>query len=243
MKAFILAAGLGTRLGELTKDRPKALVEINGEELLALTIRRLKDQGFTEFVVNIHHHGEMVMDFLKKHDNFGVSIQISDECDRLLDTGGALVKAAQYLSGDEPVLVHNVDIISEVNFRELLAFHAKQQALATLCVRERTSERALLFDYQRQLIGWTNKKTGEFKWSISPVTDYLSYAFSGIYVISPGFIREIRQKGKFSIVDTWLKLAGKHKISGYLDKSEHWFDLGTPEKIKMAELTLKNKGL
>ena len=242
MKAFILAAGLGTRLGDLTKDRPKALVKINGEELLALTIRRLKEQGFTEIVVNIHHHGEMVMDFLKKHDDFGVPIHISDERDQLLDTGGALVKAAKYLDGDEPVLVHNVDIISEVNFSKLLAFHAERQALSTLCVRERASDRALIFDHQWQLKGWSNNKTGEFKWSTSPVTGYQTYAFSGIYVISPEFIRKINQKGKFSIIDTWLDLAGKNKIAGYLDKSEYWFDLGTSEKIKNAELYLKNKG-
>jgi NDP-sugar pyrophosphorylase family protein len=243
MKAFILAAGLGTRLGNMTKDRPKALVKINGEELLALTIRRLKEQGFSEFVINIHHYGEMVKDFLRKHNNFGVTIHISDEQEELLDTGGALLKAGNLLEGKEPVLVHNVDIISEVDFGKLLDFHTWQQALATLCVRDRLSDRKLLFDKQWQLKGWTNQKTGEFKWSSSPVTDYQAYAFSGIYVISPQFIRKIKQKGKFSIIDTWLDLAGKNKIVGYLDKSEYWFDLGTPDKIKKAELYLKNKGL
>jgi len=240
MKAFILAAGLGTRLGNLTKDRPKALVKINGEEMLALTIRRLQKQGFNEFVVNVHHHGDMVIDFLKNND-FGVPIHISDERELLLDTGGALVKAAGYLGGDEPVLVHNVDIISETNFGELIAYHNRQKALATLCVRERKTDRMLIFNDQMQLKGWTNKKTEEFKWSASPISDYLTYAFSGIYLISPGFLRKIRQKGKFSIIDTWLDIATENKIAAYVDQSEHWYDLGTPEKIEKAETYLKNK--
>ena len=242
MKAFILAAGLGTRLGNLTKDKPKALVKVNGQEMLALTIKRLKENGYNEFIVNVHHYGNMVIDFLK-NSNFGVTIHISDERKQLLDTGGALLKATEHLKGDEPVLVHNVDVISKINFKELTTYHTRQKALATTCVRERQTDRMLIFDHQKQLKGWTNKKTGEFKWSIAPVSNYQIYAYSGIYIISPEFIRNIKQKGKFSIIDAWLDLAGRHKITGYLDQSEYWFDLGTPEKIKEAELYLKNKGL
>ncbi len=241
MKAFILAAGLGTRLGNLTKDKPKALVKVNGTEMLALTIRRLKSQGFNEFILNVHHHAQMVIDFLKKNDNLGVPIHISDEREQLLDTGGALLKAHDQLMGEEPVLIHNVDVISEVDFRELMAWHTSNKALATLCVRNRNSDRALIFDKHLQLNGWTNKKTKEFKWNSQPLTRYTTYAFSGIYVISPGFINNIKLAGKFSVIDSWLSMAGQHKIMGYLDQSEHWFDLGTPDKISRAELYLKNQ--
>ncbi|RLD45859.1 MAG: nucleotidyltransferase family protein [Bacteroidetes bacterium] len=241
MKAFILAAGLGTRLGSLTENKPKALVKVQGTEMLALTIQRLKSQGFTELIVNVHHYGQMVIDFLKKNDNFGVHIHISDERGQLLDTGGALLKARDYLMGEEPVLIHNVDVISEIDFKELLVRHTNDNALATLCVRNRNSDRTLIFDKHMELKGWTNKKSKEFKWASQPLTDYTAYAFSGIYVISPGFIHKIKLTGKFSIIDAWLSMAGQHKIKGYIDQSKHWFDLGTPDKIRQAELYLKNQ--
>ncbi len=243
MKAFILAAGLGTRLGHITENTPKALVKVHGTEMLSLTINRLKNQGIDEFIINIHHQGQKIIDFLKKNNNFGVQIHISDEREQLLDTGGAILKARNFISGNEPVLIHNVDVISEVDLRDLRAYHTKLNALSTLCVRNRNTNRVLLFDKNMLLQGWKNNTTGEFKWSSSHPDDYNAYAFSGIYLISSGFIGAMKQSGKFSIIDTWLSMAGQYKILGYVDKSDHWFDLGTPDKIKEAELYLKNQTL
>jgi len=241
MKAFILAAGLGTRLGELTKEIPKALVKINGEELLGILINHLKGNGYKEFLINVHHHAQMVINYLNKNNNFGVQIHISDERDELLDTGGAVLKASDYFTGKAPVLIHNVDIISEVDYPKLLNYHLKNQALASLCVRKRNSDRALLFNDNMELKGWMKKKTNEYKWVGSPLTNYSSFAFSGIYLVNPEFINKIKLTGNFSIIDAWLSIAGSNKIRAYLDSSENWFDLGTMEKIKLAESYLKNR--
>jgi len=241
MKAFILAAGLGTRLGELSKEIPKALITINGKELLGILITHLKDQGFNEFLVNVHHHGQMVIDYLNENNNFGVQIHISDERDELLDTGGAIIKTRDFFIGNEPILIHNVDIISEVDYAELLNYHLNNHSLVSLCVRKRNSDRALIFNDYMELKGWMNKKTNEYKWVGSPLTNYSSFAFSGIYLVNPEFINKIKLTGKFSIIDAWLSIAGSNIIKAYLDNSENWFDLGTMEKIKLAESYLKNR--
>jgi len=241
MKAFILAAGLGTRLGDLSKNKPKALVKINDRVLLGVLINHLKDQGFNEFLINVHHHGQMVIDYLNENNNFGVQIQISDERDELLDTGGAIIKASDFFIGNEPILIHNVDIISEVDYAELLNYHLKNKSLASLCVRKRNSDRALLFNDNMELKGWMNKKINKYKWVGSPLSNYSSFAFSGIYLVNPEFISKIKLTGKFSIIDAWLSIAGSNKIKAYLDNSENWFDLGTMEKIKLAESYLKNR--
>lgn len=243
MKAFILAAGLGTRLGSLTNDKPKALVKVQGQEMLALAILHLKKQGFNEFIVNVHHHAEMVISYLKANQNFGVQIHISEERKQLMDTGGALLHARTYLTGDEPILIHNVDIISELNYADLLSYHKAHHAMATLCVRTRKSGRSLLFDDKMHLKGWQNNLTGEQKWSSSPFPRTHPYAFSGIYLVSPEFIKTLKMQGKFSIIDAWLSSAKAYKIIGYPDKSPFWFDLGTNEKIRQAELYLKNQVL
>ena len=154
MKAFILAAGLGTRLGELSKEIPKALITINGEELLGILINHLKDQGFNEFLINVHHHGQMVIDYLNENNNFGVQIHISDERDELLDTGGAIIKARDFFISNAPILIHNVDIISEVDYTELLNYHLNNQSLASLCVRKRNSDRTLIFNDKMELKGF-----------------------------------------------------------------------------------------
>jgi len=241
MKAFILAAGLGTRLGELSKEIPKALIKINGEELLGVLINHLKRKGYKEFLINVHHHSQMVLDYLTDNNNFDVQIHISDERDELLDTGGAVLKARDYFTGNIPVLIHNVDIISEVDYAELLNYHLKNQSLASLCVRKRNSDRALLFNDNMELKGWMNKKINKYKWVGSPLSNYSSFAFSGIYLVNPEFINKIKLTGKFSIIDAWLSIAGSIKIKAYLDNSENWFDLGTMEKIKLAESYLKNR--
>ncbi|MBC8321433.1 MAG: NTP transferase domain-containing protein [Bacteroidetes bacterium] len=245
MKAIILAAGLGTRLKKITDNKPKALIEINGKTMLETVIQNLKNQGVYNFLINIHHLGQSIIDYLTENNNFGVNISISDERQLLLDTGGAILNAQKFISGNEPILVHNVDIISNINIQNLVASHKNDNSIATLCVRKRNSQRALLFNNSMHLIGWCNLGTNEFRWSTTPHKEFEMYAFSGIYIIEPEFIDHITLKGKFSIIDAWLEIVKNNTyspvrtgiISGYIDKSEIWHDLGTIEKINIAKQT------
>jgi NDP-sugar pyrophosphorylase family protein len=240
-KAMILAAGLGTRLGQQTRNTPKALIEVGGKPMIAWTIERLKKQGIEHFLVNVHHHAEQVIAFLKDHD-FQATIDISDESNQLLDTGGALKKAVRFFEGKDPILVHNADIISDINLAQLYKYHEQHQAMATLCVRHRKSDRALLFDLDYRLVGWVNRKKNYFRWVSEPLSAIHAFAFSGIYLVNPRFVSELPFAGKFSIIDAWLTMAGKQPIFGYEDTSRFWFDLGTAEKIRLFEQWIKNKG-
>src|SRR5947199_572299 len=157
MKAMILAAGLGTRLRPLTNDRPKALVKVAGKTLLEITLRRLTECGIREVIVNVHHFADMVVDYVKQHDNFGLRLEISRE-DVLLDTGGGLQKAGWFFQGDdEPFVLHNVDVISTIDLHRMLEFHEQSKALATLAVQDRQTSRYLLFDPHNRLCG---RRTG-----------------------------------------------------------------------------------
>jgi len=244
MKAIILAAGLGTRLAPLTNDRPKALVEVNGITMLERLIVKLKMIGITNILVNVHHHPDLVIDFLKNNENKwnGVNIEISDESNELLDTGGAIKKASTFFEGDENILIHNVDVISEVDFGELQEYHRENKNLVSLCVRERESSRGLLFDAQNKLCGWTNNKTAEFKWVKQKPETYFPKAYSGVYLASPEFAEKIPFDGSFSIIDAWLKMAETENISAFDETTQYWFDLGSIEKIKTAEAYLKKTG-
>jgi NDP-sugar pyrophosphorylase family protein len=243
MKAFILAAGLGTRLGELTADKPKALVEVNGKSMLENLLLHLKKQGIQQFLINVHHFAGKVMQHVEDNNSFGVDITFSDERQALLDTGGAIRKAARFFNGNEPVLVHNVDVATGMNLRELAAYHDKKNALATLCVRKRNSTRALLFDKEMQLGGWAHLEKNDFKWVHHPLTDFNSFAYSGIYLVQPEFAKKLPFSGRFSIIDAWLKMAKTERITGYEDRSDYWFDLGTKEKIAIAEKYMNDKNL
>ncbi|RLD90177.1 MAG: nucleotidyltransferase family protein [Bacteroidetes bacterium] len=235
MKAFILAAGLGSRLAPLTNHKPKALVAVNGKPMLQNLIERLKSQGFDELLINVHHFGGLVVDFLKAHDNFGVNVAISDERNGLLDTGGAIVKAGWFFKGEEPVLVHNVDVYSDMDFVKLIHQHSKSKALVTLVTRSRISSRKLLFDSKNRLIGWKHLQKNETKWVGKPVTYVLERAYSGIYVASPLYPDLIRQKGSFSIIPEWLDMAARASIMGIEHNDGLWFDLGSVDKINDAE--------
>jgi NDP-sugar pyrophosphorylase family protein len=242
MKAFILAAGKGTRLAPLTGNKPKALVEVNGKPMLQGVIERLKDRGFTEFMINIHHFGQQITDFLKANNNFNVDIKISDERDLLLDTGGAVVKAARFFKGSQPVLVHNADIYSNADFAKLMDNHKKSGALVSLLVRNRNSTRKLLFNNRMALTGWKNLKTGEYKWVGDKTPHYTERAFSGIYIASAGYPEKIGLQGSFPVVPQWLKLARTEPVVGVENNNDLWFDLGTIEKIKEAELSIQSHG-
>ena len=236
MKAMIFAAGLGTRLKPLTNDRPKALAKISGKTLLQRCIENLKQQGISNIVVNVHHFSEQIVNFLKQHDNFGVSVQISDESDELLETGGGLLKAKSLLAGNEPILIINVDILTDLDFSELLHFHNKEQALATLVVRQRKTSRYLLFDDSRQLTGWKNIKTGTTKICREDAFENSrQYAFSGIQIIQPELLNLITETGRFSIINLYLRLGETHTIKAFLDEQSNWMDLGKYEQLQDAE--------
>ena len=241
MKALILAAGLGTRLMPLTAGIPKALVKVNGTPLLEIAIRNCAAQGFNELIVNVHHHADQIRDYLSSHSFPGTSINISDESDLLLDTGGAILKAKSFLDGKEPFLVHNVDIISNIDLNHLIYYHIENKCLATLSVLERNTKRYFLFDINLRLTGWTDTSTGEIKWCGTPAENATKLAFSGIHIISPEIFKYFDNRGRFSIIDTYLKLGANHLICGYLQPGVTWFDLGKPEQIEAVSSFLQNQ--
>lgn len=189
MKAMIFAAGLGTRLRPLTDHTPKALVSVAGKPMLERVILRLKEAGFNDITVNIHHFGEQIIEFLRANNDFGITIHLSDERDMLLDTGGGIKKARPFLDGNEPFLVHNADILSDINLAELYRHHRESNAETTLLVSQRQTSRYLLLDDANRLHGWINKSTGETKpegFSFQE-RQYKEMAFGGIHVISLPF--------------------------------------------------------
>lgn len=232
---MILAAGLGTRLRPLTDSRPKALVEIGGRTLLEITLRRLRDFGIREVIVNVHHLGEMVVDYLNRKANFGMRIEISRE-DELLDTGGGLKKAAWFFlesGGDDPFLVHNVDVLSTIDFERMLQFHRQREALATLAVQTRQTSRPLMFDEKNELHGRGGTREVH---EGAGMRGMQALAFSGVQVISPGLLSMMTEQGVFSIIDTYVRLAARgQKIPGFRADAYYWRDLGKPESLKDAE--------
>ncbi len=246
MKAMIFAAGLGTRLRPLTDTMPKALVPLAGKPMLERVIMRLKEAGFQDIIINIHHFGEQIIDFLRKNDNFGVNIHISDERDLLLDTGGGIRKARPFLEGDEPFLVHNADIFTDIDLAAFYRHHLESGAEATLLVSERQTSRYLLLDDHLRLHGWLNKSTGEVKPEdfAYQAGIYRELAFGGIHVISPSLLRfmdDERWTGKFSIIPFYLSVCRDAKIQGYPLQGFQWFDIGKPETLKKAEEALANE--
>ena len=208
-------------------------------------ILKLKASGFTEIVINIHHFGEQIIDFLKTNNDFGLTIHISDERDRLLDTGGGIRKARLFFENSgEPFLVHNVDILSDMNLKELYDFHMQSGSVATLLASRRTTSRYLLFDTERKLRGWINKDTGQVKPEGFHYDEslYREYAFSGIHVFSPAVFRLMeapRWEGKFSIMDFYLATCGQTDYSGYLAEKLELIDIGKPETLARAEEFVK----
>jgi NDP-sugar pyrophosphorylase family protein len=238
MKAMILAAGLGTRLRPLTDDRPKALVEVAGRTLLEITLTRLKTFGVSEVIVNVHHFADMVVEYLAARQNFGMRIEISRE-DTLLDTGGGLKKAGWFFlegssQNDEPFLLHNVDVISSIDLGRMVEFHRSSGALATLAVQDRETSRYLLFDDAGQLCGRRAGLDGKVE-SVRATSQTKALAFSGVQVISPRLLGMLSEDGAFSIVTSYLRLAGQgEKILAFRADEYYWRDLGKPESVKLA---------
>ncbi|MGA3315705.1 MAG: nucleotidyltransferase family protein [Candidatus Korobacteraceae bacterium] len=247
MKAMVLAAGLGTRLRPLTDDRPKALVEVAGRTMLEIALARLRAFGIREVIVNVHHFAGMVVEYLKANDNFGMRIEVSRE-EVLLDTGGGLKNAAHFFLEDSsdseaPFLVHNVDVISTIDLGRMVQFHLENRALATLGVQARESSRYLLFDQQLQLCGRRSGGDGEIE-LVRPAPRLQALAFCGVHVISPHLFAKMTEAGAFSIIDCYLRLAGREeKILAFRADEYDWRDLGTPEKVMQAAQDLKQRVL
>lgn len=238
MKAMIFAAGLGTRLKPLTDTMPKAMVPIAGKPLLQHTIEKLKQAGINEVVINVHHFADQIIDFVKTNDSFGIGIEFSDEREKLLDTGGAIKKAAWFFEDGKPFLVHNVDIVSDIDLHWLLEWHRKNRAMATLVCSPRETVRYLLFDERKRLKGWVNEKTGATR---SPFVDfdpslYQKLAFSGIHVMEPGIIDYMHDwPDKFSIIDFYLNQCDKYPFLAAVPARLRMMDVGKPEALKEAE--------
>lgn len=234
MKALILAAGLGKRLRPLTNQKPKALIEVGGRPLLQIAIEYLQMYGFDEIIINVHHHADQIIKYLEVNKYLGQNIIISDETDQLLDTGGAFKKAAWFFEDSQPFLVYNVDILCNLDLRQFCKHHRESGALATLAVRQRSSERYLLFDEANVLCGWQNLKTGEIIQTRLSDSPLCQLAFSGISVLSPEILRHLPRKNIFSLIDLYLRLAPEFIIKGFQHNESRWLDVGNPENLAKA---------
>lgn len=237
--AMILAAGLGTRLKALTHDKPKALVALNGKPLLQHCIENLIVNGFDRIVINVHHFGEQIIDFVEQHQ-FDADIQISDERDLLMDTGGGIVKATPLFKDSKAVLVHNVDIISNVNLGEIASQFLDSEDDAWLLTQNRETNRKLLFNTNNQLIGWMNKAEGNFKWVYDSFSQYQEKAFSGLHIFRSNLFAKFECKPQ-SVIDLYLDLAKNKSIISRSIQPDFWFDLGKPEQLENAEKYLKKQ--
>lgn len=234
MEGMIFAAGLGTRLRPLTNDRPKALVELKGKSLLLRCIERMVGAGIHRIVINIHHFAELMRSEIAQIDIPGVELIISDESDLLLDTGGGLKKASKLFSAGEPVLIHNVDIYSELNLEKLIADYRDAPKHALMVIRKCEGGRVLKFGQDLSLKGWMNMDTGEEKVAREDFYSADTYSFCGIHIVSPEFIKMINGEGAFSIIDEYISQAKQFDVCGYYYKGQ-FIDLGTPEAIASAE--------
>ncbi len=241
MKAFILAAGLGTRLRPLTDEKPKALITAGGKTLLEITMRRLMAAGADDFVVNLHHFPEQIEEFLRANNNFGAKVSFSYEREKPLETGGGLKHAAPLLDGPEPFFVHNADVYTEMDLRAMYKAHLENGAVATLAVMDRPTTRKFLFDNEGRLRGWRGKE--ETRWAHKPCkADAL--AFSGVHVISPAIFPKLTEEGVFSMTDVYLRLAKiGERIRPFRADGTYWADIGTPEKLAALEARLSRTGL
>ena len=234
IQGMIFAAGLGTRFKPWTDKHPKALAIVNGKSLLQRNIEYLQQYGITNVVVNVHHFADQITDALEKNKGWGSHITISDETDMVLETGGGLKKAAPFFTSDTIVVI-NVDILTDLNLGNLIAFHRQHNPASTLAITNRTTSRYFLFDNNNTLCGWRNTKTGEERIA-RPASTYTPMAFSGIHLISKKLLSLIQREGKFSIVDTYLELAPSHIIKGYDHSGSRFIDVGKPDSVAQAEL-------
>ncbi len=231
---FILAAGLGTRLGKLTANKPKALVEINGIPLLESLLQKLKSEGFTHCIVNVHHFANQIIYFLQQKNNFGLEILISDESDQLMDTAGALLQALPLMQGFDNLLVHNVDVVSDISLSNFVEIAQKDNVDAMLLLKERDSSRKLLFDNEMRLKGWHHLIKNEYRFVRNAPKPLNEYAFSGIHFMKKHVLSDYELQA-MGFVKLYLDLAEKYKVKGLVSNEGYWFDLGKQDEIRLIE--------
>ena len=223
MKAMILAAGQGTRLRPLTDHIPKPLVRFNGVPLLEIIIKRLFASGIDEIVINIHHMAAQVLDFLEMKNFYDGRVLISDERDRLMDTGGGVLRARDLLYSDEPFLLHNVDVLTNLDISQLIKSHKNEKALITIAVKKRTTSRLLLFDKNDYLTGWCHNETGEMRIAREYKGELSSYGNSCVYVFNPEFFDLVDDQEPVSLTDIYLELARQHTIKAFIHNDDYWY--------------------
>jgi N-acetyl-alpha-D-muramate 1-phosphate uridylyltransferase len=236
MKAMILAAGLGTRLKPFTEKHPKALYPVNGKPLLQRNIEYLQSFGIKNVIVNVHHFANQIIDAIKDNHGWGSNVVISDETNEVLETGGGLKKAADYLlEGNEPFVLMNADMLTDLDIAKMSEQHNLNNPIATLAVTDRATSRYLMFDENNILCGWYNEKTGEQKGKAGT-----KKAFSGIHIISPAIFALIKEEGKFSMIDLYLRLVNSEKIMAFDHSNGKLIDVGKPESGALAEAMFKD---
>lgn len=239
IRGMILAAGYATRLGEIAQSRPKALLDLGGITLIEQAVNKLMMHGVDEIIVNIHHFPDMIRDYVESRSQFGAKIVFSDETDKLLNTGGGIMKAEWFLKDCDHFVVYNVDVISNIDLNAMIDWHRKAKALATLAVRNRHSSRVLLFDENNLLKGWKHTGSGETLLSGENTGPLKQYAFSGIHVVSPDIFRVVKKRDAFQIVPMYIGLAENQKILAYCHDADEWMDAGTKEQVPRAMELLK----
>jgi len=240
MKAMIFAAGVGSRLKPLTNSLPKALIPVNNRPMLEWVILRLRKFGIKDIIINVHHFAEQIINFLNSKNHFNLNIELSHE-KILLDTGGGLKKAEWFFKGEKDILVHNTDILSDIDLQRLFVEHTSSQADATLCVRERKTSRYLLFDAEGKLCGWRSTQKNETIWVKEIVKTYDEWSFNGIHIISKNLLNKLKADVIYPIIPEYLRLAKDHKINAFNTTECRWIDLGSVENIKNISNTFNEK--
>jgi N-acetyl-alpha-D-muramate 1-phosphate uridylyltransferase len=231
MKAMILAAGKGTRLAPFTNEKPKVLYKVADYTLLEIAVRFLKKHGVSEFVINVHHFADQVIEYLENNKGFGLKYTISDERDLLLDTGGAIVKASRFFEGEDSFVLMGADMLTDLDLTAMIEIHRRSGALATLAVKDRPTSRLLMFDDDYRLVGWKDNTTGETKGQRINLARY-ALGFSVVHVINTSVFSFIKEKGAFPIMDLYLRLMDEHKIMGYRHDKTGWIEFGRTERIQ-----------
>lgn len=239
MKAMILAAGKGTRMGKITETIPKVLADVNGKSLLQLSVEKCTDAGFTDIIINVHHFAEMVIDEIGRLGKLGFRISVSDESNTLLETGGGLFKARHFFDS-EPFLLLNADIVTDFPIAELLALHRSKKGIATLAVRHREGKRFFLVNGAGLLKGWCNVETGDRIIACEEDEKLEQIAFSSIHIIEPDIFNYMSE-GIYTMTGLYMQLARDHDINTMLYDEGYWFNVGTPEILNQARDYLKNR--
>jgi MurNAc alpha-1-phosphate uridylyltransferase len=239
MKAMIFAAGLGKRLGKITENIPKALVDVNGKTALQMAVEKCTAHGFSDIIVNVHHFAGMVEDEVKRLNNMGFRISVSNERELLLETGGGLYKARDFFD-KTPFLIYNVDIISDLDLSALYNYHFEKKGLATLAVRNRPGNRFFLIDRSGIIRGWRNISTGEQILTSATDVELSEIAFSGLHIVEPE-IFDCMSEGVYTMTTLYLKLAAEHNIFTFRDDEGYWGDIGTPESLEYVRKLFESK--